>query len=121
MWGNLLGLALVVWTEVGSSGATFDREAGRLRASGQAAADFTLPTVAVIRQRAGRLARERAEKKLTDAIRALKSTAKGTFDVQQAKMIDQQFGSDGSVELTLELTMTTTPPTTMKAEPGVTR
>lgn len=91
---------------VGRTGASFDAEAKVLTAHGAAAADLRAPSAAVARVKAERQARAQAEKKLTAALVELG----GTHDLEtlakqvaDAKVSDETYGSDGSVELTLTL------------------
>jgi hypothetical protein len=80
-----------------------------LRARGAAAADLRAPSAAVARTRAERTARMRAEKSLEALLETLKPNGSKLPPkrvkelVAAAKVVDEQFGSDGSVELTLEL------------------
>jgi hypothetical protein len=99
--GLFLAFALV-----GETGASYDRAAHRLEASGAAAADLRAPSAAVARVKAERTARARAEKKLAAALVEL--GLKADLDalakrVEAATVAEERFGSDGSVELKLSL------------------
>jgi hypothetical protein len=106
---SALALVVVLFAApaaVGRTGATFDAEAKRLVADGAAAADLRAPTAAIARVKAERQARARAEKKIVAALVELGDTrdleALGN-EVAAAKISDERYGSDGSVELTLTL------------------
>jgi hypothetical protein len=89
---------------VAHTGATFDAEAKLVAAAGAAAADLRYPSAAVARVKAERQARAAAEKKIVDALVELGDTRDADAigkDVAQAKITDERFGSDGSVQLTL--------------------
>ena len=86
---------------VAVAGAQYDAEAHLLKAQGAAAADVRAPSAAIARVKAERLARERAEKKLLAALKELGH--KAADSLKNAQIVDEQFGSDGSVELTLTL------------------
>jgi hypothetical protein len=102
----LIGSALIA---VAGTGASYSAEQKILRAHGAAAADLRAPSAEVARIRAERTARMRAEKKLQAALSALgplgsKIAPKKVEELlAAAKIVDEQFGSDGSVELQLEL------------------
>jgi ribosomal protein L9 len=86
---------------VAVAGAQYDAAAHVLLARGSAAADTRTPSAAIARVKAERQARERAEKKLSQALKEL-----GCKDVEilkKAEIADETFGSDGSVELVLKL------------------
>ena len=91
---------------VGRTGATFDAEAKRVAAHGAAAADLRAPTAAIARVKAERQARAQAEKKLVAALVELGDThdlEELNKQVADAKVSDERYGSDGSVELSLTL------------------
>ena len=91
---------------VGRTGATFDAEAKMVTARGQAAADMRAPTAAIARVKAERQARTQAEKKIVAALVELGDTRdldELNKQLADAKVSDERYGSDGSVELTLSL------------------
>ena len=91
---------------VGRTGATFDAAAKELAAHGAAAADLRAPTAAIARVKAERQARATAEKKIVAALVELGDTRELeelNKQVADAKVADERYGSDGSVELTLTL------------------
>jgi hypothetical protein len=91
---------------VGRTGATFDAEAKLLAARGVAAADLRAPTASIARVKAERQARTAAEKKIVAALVELGDTRELdelNKEVAEAKVSDERYGSDGSVELTLSL------------------
>ena len=91
---------------VGHTGAMFDAEAKLVLARGAAAADLRAPTAAIARVKAERQARAAAEKKLMAALVELGDTREADEvgkQVADAKVSDERYGSDGSVELTLTL------------------
>ena len=91
---------------VGRTGATFDAQAKALSAKGVAAADLRAPTAAIARVKAERQARAMAEKKIVAALVALGDASEPDEldkQVADAKISDEHYGSDGSVELTLTL------------------
>jgi hypothetical protein len=91
---------------VGRTGATFDAEAKALVARGQAAADLRAPTATIARVKAERQARAAAEKKLVAALVELGDTRELeelNKQLTDARVSDERYGSDGSVELTLTL------------------
>ena len=91
---------------VGRTGATFDAEAKLLSARAAAAADLRAPTAAIARVKAERQARAAAEKKIIAALVELGDTRELdelNKQVADAKISDERYGSDGSVELTLSL------------------
>ena len=91
---------------VGRTGATYDAEAKVLSAHGAAAADLRAPTAAIARVKAERQARAAAEKKIVAALVELGDTRELdelNKQVADAKIADERYGSDGSVELTLSL------------------
>jgi hypothetical protein len=89
---------------VAVAGAQYDAEAHKLQARGAAAADLRAPSAAIARVKAERQARERAEKKLAAALKELGH--KSPDILKNAVIFDEQFGSDGSVELVLQLDTT---------------
>jgi hypothetical protein len=101
-----MGVAGLFWAWTALMAAQYDAEAHLLKASGAAAADVRAPSAAIARVKAERQAKERAEKKL---LGALKELHKKPDLVERAKIADEQFGSDGSVELTLQLDLTPSP------------
>jgi hypothetical protein len=92
---------------VGKTGASYDAEAHTLLARGAAAADLRAPSAAIARVKAERQARAQAERRIVAALvelgdsRELDTLNK---EVAEAKISDERYGSDGSVELTLTLT-----------------
>jgi hypothetical protein len=88
---------------VGKTGASYDAAAHRLEARGAAAADLRAPSAEVARVKAERSARAQAEKKLEAALRELGCKRDPAELAQSATVEDEQFGSDGSVELLLAL------------------
>jgi hypothetical protein len=108
-----VGVAAALWlalflapVAVGRTGATFDAEAKAVVAHGVAAADLRAPTAAIARVKAERQARSIAEKKIVAALVELGDTRElEELDKQlaDAKVSDERYGSDGSVELTLTL------------------
>jgi len=91
---------------VGRTGATYDAEAKQLSAHGAAAADLRAPTAAIARVKAERQARTIAEKKIVAALVELGDTRELdelNKQVADAKVSDERYGSDGSVELLLSL------------------
>jgi hypothetical protein len=91
---------------VGRTGAIFDAEAKQVVARGAAAADLRAPTAAIARVKAERQARAAAEKKIVAALVELGDTRELeelNKQVADAKVSDERYGSDGSVELTLTL------------------
>jgi hypothetical protein len=91
---------------VGRTGASFDAETKQLSAAGTAAADLRAPTAAIARVKAERQARSAAEKKIVAALVELGDSRDLEVlnkQVADAKISDERFGSDGSVELTLTL------------------
>ncbi len=91
---------------VGRTGASFDAAAHEVSAHGAAAADLRAPSAEVARVKAERQARTQAEKKIVAALvelgdsRELETLNK---QLESAKITDERYGSDGSVELTLTL------------------
>ena len=110
----MLFLALVA---VGQTGAFYDAKEHRLEAPGAAAADLRAPSAAIARVKAERAARKQAEERLKAALEELGaptkaggaggalSVAKKDLDatVGKASVVDEQYGSDGSVVLRLQL------------------
>jgi hypothetical protein len=91
---------------VGRTGATYDAEAKLVSARGAAAADLRAPTAAIARVKAERQARTAAEKKIAAALVELGDTRELdelNKQLADAKVSDERYGSDGSVELTLSL------------------
>jgi hypothetical protein len=102
----LLLCVLAAPAAVGRTGATFDAETKALVAHGQAAGDLRAPTAAIARVKAERQARATAEKKLAAALFELGDTRELeelNKQLAEAKVSDEHYGSDGSVELTLTL------------------
>ncbi len=102
MWAGLFAAPVAV----AKTGATYDAEAKLVTAHGAAAADLRAPSAAVARVKAERQARAQAEKKITAALVELGDTASLEElgkQVAEAKVSDERYGSDGSVELTLTL------------------
>jgi hypothetical protein len=101
----LLGLQLV-----GQTGASYDAKAARLSARGASAADVRAPSAQVARVKAERAARKQAEAKLTAAIAALGGEPEPDAlakVLEGGAVSDEQFGSDGSVELTVTISTET--------------
>lgn len=91
---------------VGKTGASYDAAANRLEARGAAAADLRAPSAEVARVKAERGARAQAEKKIRAALAELgvkREESELQALLQAATVENEQFGSDGSVELTLVL------------------
>ena len=91
---------------VGRTGATFDAEAKTLVARGAAAADLRAPTAAIARVKAERQARAAAEKRIAAALVELGDRSELeelNQKIADAKVSEERYGSDGSVELTLTL------------------
>jgi hypothetical protein len=91
---------------VGKTGASYDAESHVLAAKGVAAADLRAPSAAIARVKAERQARTQAEKKIVAALVELGDTRDLEALNQQvadAKIADERYGSDGSVDLTLTL------------------
>jgi hypothetical protein len=102
----LLLCVLAAPAAVGRTGAMFDAEAKMVTARGQAAADMRAPTAAIARVKAERQARAAAERKIVAALVELGDTRELdelNKQVADAKVSDERYGSDGSVELTLSL------------------
>ena len=102
----LLLCVLAAPAAVGRTGAMFDAEAKLVTARGQAAADMRAPTAAIARVKAERQARAAAERKIVAALVELGDTRELdelNKQVADAKVSDERYGSDGSVELTLSL------------------
>ncbi len=102
-----MGVAALIFAlvAVGASGAKYDAKAHLLSAHGAAAADWNTPNATVARVAAERAALKRAERALGKALELLRC---GDQDVRAqslkaATVNDERYGSDGSVELTLEL------------------
>ncbi len=98
-----MNLFLALVAVAGVAGAQYDAAAHLLSARGVAAADVRAPSAAIARVKAERAARERAEKKLTAALKELGFHKVGEEVLKKAEVSDEQFGSDGSVELTLRI------------------
>jgi hypothetical protein len=91
---------------VARTGATYDADAKVLSARGVAAADLRAPTASIARVKAERQARAAAEKKIVAALVELGDTRdleELNKQIAEAKIADESYGSDGSVELTLTL------------------
>ena len=103
---SLLLCVLAAPVAVARTGATFDAEVKQLSARGAAAADLRAPTAAIARVKAERQARAAAEKKIAAALVELGDTREPeelSKQLADAKISDERYGSDGSVELTLTL------------------
>jgi len=76
--------------------------AAPVTATGAAAADLRAPSAQIARVKAERQARARAEKKIADALveRGL-SREEAEKAAASARIADERFGSDGSVEIKL--------------------
>jgi hypothetical protein len=96
----VLFLALVA---VGQTGALYDKKGELLEARGAAAADLRAPSAQIARVKAERHARDRAEKKISAALKALGLTDVTPAILEAATTSDVRYGSDGSVELKLQL------------------
>jgi len=96
----ILFLALAA---VGQTGAQYDEKLQVIEAPGVAAADLRSPNVQIARVRAERTARDRAEQKLAAALRALGLKEKPDQLLAGAQVLELRYGSDGSVELKLQL------------------
>jgi hypothetical protein len=92
-------------TAVGQTGALLDEKSAELEARGAAAADIRAPSAQVARVKAERSARTAAEKKLAAALQALGKKDGIDKLLESAVVSDEQFGSDGSVELKLRLSV----------------
>jgi hypothetical protein len=106
LFGALLLAPQAVGQAVGKTGALYDAEAKLLTARGAAAADLRAPSAAVARVKAERVARIQAEKKLVAALLELGDRRDQEALAKAAALAtvqDERFGSDGSVELTLQL------------------
>ena len=102
----LLLCVLAAPAAVGRTGAMFDAEAKMVTARGQAAADMRAPSAAIARVKAERQARAAAERKIVAALVELGDTRELdelNKQVADAKVSDERYGSDGSVELMLSL------------------
>jgi hypothetical protein len=91
---------------VGRTGAAYDGEAKVVSARGAAAADLRAPTASIARVKAERQARAAAEKKIVAALVELGDTRELdelNKQVADAKVSDERYGADGSVELVLTL------------------
>ena len=88
---------------VAIAGAQYDADAHLLSAKGVAAADLRAPSAAIARVKAERQARERAEKKLAAALKELGYKKAPDELLKKAEVSDEQYGSDGSIELLLKL------------------
>jgi hypothetical protein len=99
----LLALALALgFVSVGQTGARYDARAHKLEARGAAAADLRAPSAQIARVRAERTARSRAEQRLRAALAELGAPADKIDELlASAAISDEQFGSDGSVQLML--------------------
>ncbi|MDB4965268.1 MAG: hypothetical protein JWN44_957 [Myxococcales bacterium] len=107
--------------EVARTGASYDAEAKLVTAHGAAAADLRAPTAAIARVKAERQARAVAEKKIVAALVELGDTRELeelNKQLADAKMTDESFGSDGSVELTLTLSTEEIPLKKHKKKPA---
>lgn len=95
-------LALVA---VAQTGASFDAHEHRMEAAGAAAADLRAPSAAIARVKAERAAKKQAEGRLKAALELLgeKDAAARDQRVESAAVVDERYGSDGSVELTLRI------------------
>ncbi len=107
-----MGIALFfALTAVASTGARYDAEQHRLTAKGAAAADWNTPNAAVARVAAERAARQHAETKLSAALALLHCASPDDIEVaalvKGAKITDERYGSDGSVDLVLQLSTVT--------------
>ncbi len=96
--GVILFLALTA-----VAGAQYDAEQHLLVARGVAAADLRAPSASIARVKAERQARARAEKKLADALKELGYKKDPDELLKKAEVSDEQYGSDGSIELLLKL------------------
>jgi hypothetical protein len=86
---------------VGHTGAMLDRKAQLLEAPGVAAADLRAPSASIARVKAERAAKKQAEAKLRAALEELGAKKSADKVIEGASVVDERFGSDGSVELKL--------------------
>ena len=99
-----MGVALfLALAAVGHTGALYDADAHRLEAPGAAAADLRAPTAAIARVKAERSAKAQAAAKLKAALEQLGAKKDVEKLLEAASIVDERFGSDGSVELKLRL------------------
>jgi hypothetical protein len=88
---------------VGHTGAMLDRKAQLLQAPGAAAADLRAPSAAIARVKAERAAKKQAEAKLRAALEELGAKKAADKLLEGASVVDERYGSDGSVELKLQV------------------
>jgi hypothetical protein len=88
---------------VAVAGAQYDAKAHLLEATGAAAADLRAPSAAIARVKAERNARAQAEAKLKAALEELGAKKDTDKVLESATVVDERFGTDGSVELRLRL------------------
>ena len=91
------------WAAVGHTGAQLDRKADLMQAPGVAAADVRAPSASIARVKAERAAKKQAEAKLRAALEELGAKKDADALLEKATIVDERFGSDGSVELKLQL------------------
>jgi hypothetical protein len=91
------------WAAVGHTGAQLDRKADLMEAPGAAVADLRAPSAAIARVKAERAARKQAEAKLRAALEELGAKKEADKLLEAATITDERFGSDGSVELKLQV------------------
>jgi len=91
------------WAAVGHSGALYDRKAELLQAPGVAAADLRAPSAAIARVKAERAAKKQAAGKLRAALDELGVKKDADKLLEGAAIVDERYGSDGSVELKLQV------------------
>jgi hypothetical protein len=87
---------------VGHTGAMLDKKAQLLQAPGAAAADLRAPA-AIARVKAERAAKKQAEAKLRAALDELGAKKAADKLLEGAIVVDERYGSDGSVELQLQV------------------
>jgi hypothetical protein len=84
--------------------ATFDSEAERLTAHGAAAADLRAPNPEIARVRATDVAKKRAQKSCTGALVRMGIAEDAAAEkCRKAEPTHERYGSDGSVELDVQL------------------
>jgi hypothetical protein len=97
-----MGVALFA-AFVAVAGAQYDAKAHLLEAAGVAAADLRAPSASIARVKAERSARTQAEAKLKAALEELGAKKDVDKLIEAATVVDERFGTDGSVELRLRL------------------
>jgi hypothetical protein len=105
-----VGALVLALQLVGQTGASYDAKAARLSARGAAAADLRAPSAEVARVKAERAARKQAQSKIAAAVTALggePEPAELQKALEAGTISDEEFGSDGSVELVLTISTET--------------